>query len=59
VTVTFYLPLLRSHFALWLDADFLNGSSNSCETYGNPAPLSSTEDFSVSVVEVWGFTEKR
>jgi len=46
-----------NHFSLWLDSDFMNGSSNSSETFGNPT-LSSMEDFQVSIVEVWGFIDK-
>lgn len=43
-----------SHFALYLDGDLLRGSSAASETYGNPC-LSSTEDFVVKEVELWGF----
>ncbi|KAL8472106.1 hypothetical protein ACS0TY_029363 [Phlomoides rotata] len=43
-----------SHFALYLDAELLSGSSSSSETYGNPC-LSCSEDFEVKEVELWGF----
>ncbi|VFQ61957.1 unnamed protein product [Cuscuta campestris] len=42
------------HFALYLDGDLMTGSSAASETYGNPC-LSSTEDFVVKEVELWGF----
>ncbi|XP_010555364.1 PREDICTED: oxidation resistance protein 1-like [Tarenaya hassleriana] len=42
------------HFALYLDNDLLNGSSAYSETYGNPC-LSSSQDFEVKEVELWGF----
>ncbi|KAF5458150.1 hypothetical protein F2P56_022206 [Juglans regia] len=42
------------HFALYLDADLLNGSSSVSETYGNPC-LAHSEDFEVKEVELWGF----
>eukprot|EP01117_Protostelium_nocturnum_P019502 TRINITY_DN846_c0_g1_i2.p1 TRINITY_DN846_c0_g1~~TRINITY_DN846_c0_g1_i2.p1 ORF type:complete len:977 (+),score=278.62 TRINITY_DN846_c0_g1_i2:170-3100(+) len=39
-------------FSFWLDSDLNNGSSNACETFKSPT-LSSSEDFQISVVEVW------
>ncbi|KAG6657560.1 uncharacterized protein LOC122307237 isoform X2 [Carya illinoinensis] len=42
------------HFALYLDADLLNGSSSVSETYGNPC-LAHSVDFEVKEVELWGF----
>ncbi|XWS33320.1 hypothetical protein CRYUN_Cryun22dG0071500 [Craigia yunnanensis] len=42
------------HFALYLDADLLNGSSSFSETYGNPC-LAFSEDFEVKEIELWGF----
>ena len=40
---------------LWLDSDFENGSSDTCLTFENES-LSSTVDFKVDGVEVWGLT---
>ncbi|BBN13055.1 protein MpOXR3 [Marchantia polymorpha subsp. ruderalis] len=42
------------HFALYLDAELLNGTSANCETFGNPC-LATTEDFVLKDVELWGF----
>lgn len=42
------------HFALYLDADLLNGSSYESETFGNPC-LAHSDDFKVKEVELWGF----
>ncbi|KAL3691151.1 hypothetical protein R1sor_004802 [Riccia sorocarpa] len=42
------------HFALYLDADLLHGTSANCETFGNPC-LASTEEFALKHVELWGF----
>jgi hypothetical protein len=42
------------HFGLWLDENFLHGSSYNCETYGNRS-LATTEDFLCTGVEAWGF----
>ena len=44
-----------SHFAIWLDGDLQNGTSGTCETFGSPC-LSSTPEFQISSLEVWGFT---
>jgi len=43
-----------TNFGLWMDSDFERGSSSYCETFDNPS-LSSTEDFQILLVEVWGF----
>ncbi|XP_066319573.1 oxidation resistance protein 1-like [Miscanthus floridulus] len=42
------------HFALYLDADLLTGSSSNSETFNNGC-LSHSPDFSVKDVELWGF----
>jgi len=42
------------NFGLWMDSDFERGSSTHCETFDNPC-LSSTEDFQILLLEVWGF----
>ncbi|AQK56486.1 TLD-domain containing nucleolar protein [Zea mays] len=42
------------HFALYLDADLLIGSSSNSETFNNGC-LSHSSDFSVKDVELWGF----
>ena len=47
-------PCHSGHFGLWLDEDFLHGSSYNCETYGNH-PLATTEDFLCTGIEAWGF----
>ena len=47
-------PCHSGHFGLWLDEDFLHGSSYNCETYGN-RPLATTEDFLCTGIEAWGF----
>jgi hypothetical protein len=41
-------------FGLHLDANLDQGTSGTCDTYGN-APLASSEMFRVVRVEVWGF----
>nr|CAB3264612.1 oxidation resistance protein 1 [Phallusia mammillata] len=41
---------------LWLDSDLCHGSSHTCLTFNN-AVLSSTEDFFIQGVEVWGFRD--
>jgi LysM repeat protein len=43
-------------FGLWIDSDFLYGSSGYCETFMNNC-LASTTDFKCTVVECWGFHE--
>jgi hypothetical protein len=40
-------------FGFWLDSDFYNGSSYESDTFGSP-PLAGSEDFIITVVEVWG-----
>ncbi|XP_062221975.1 uncharacterized protein LOC133921205 [Phragmites australis] len=42
------------HFALYLDADLLSGSSSNSETFNNQC-LSHSPDFAVKEVELWGF----
>lgn len=42
------------HFALYLDADLLSGSSSNSETFNNMC-LSHSPDFAVKDVELWGF----
>lgn len=44
------------HFAIWLDAKLQRGQSLSSETFGNPT-LSSSPDFDVYEIEVWGFVQ--
>lgn len=44
-------------FGLWLDSDFTIGTSGPCPTFGNKAPISSTEDFEVVSMEMWGIFE--
>eukprot|EP01119_Soliformovum_irregulare_P005379 TRINITY_DN17146_c0_g1_i1.p1 TRINITY_DN17146_c0_g1~~TRINITY_DN17146_c0_g1_i1.p1 ORF type:complete len:512 (+),score=98.25 TRINITY_DN17146_c0_g1_i1:122-1657(+) len=39
-------------FALWLDSDFLKGSTRECETWDNP-PLTSQEQFTCLRLELW------
>ncbi|KAF6253531.1 TLD-domain-containing protein [Scenedesmus sp. NREL 46B-D3] len=39
-------------FAIWLDAELLQGSSGSCGTFGSPC-LASKEEFRVAAVELW------
>lgn len=44
------------YFGLWLSADYGNGHSKAkpqCTTYGSPM-LSSSEEFQVELLEVWG-----
>lgn len=43
------------HFAIHLEDTLLTGSSGACDTFGNNC-LATSMDFSVSNVEVWGFT---
>ena len=43
------------HFALWLDNDLFEGSSNSCLTFASPC-LASKSDFHVSALELWQIT---
>ena len=40
------------HFAIWLDAEFLHGSSGTCATFGSPC-LAYKEEFKVAAVELW------
>mmetsp|Transcript_5129 Transcript_5129/g.11814 ORF Transcript_5129/g.11814 Transcript_5129/m.11814 type:complete len:146 (+) Transcript_5129:1-438(+) len=40
------------HFALWLDNDFLHGSSGTCSTYDSEC-LASTTEFQIVYMEVW------
>jgi hypothetical protein len=42
------------HFALYLDADLLRGSSGQCSTFGSSCLASSTV-FECVTVEIWGF----
>ena len=47
------------YFGLWLSADYGTGHSKAkpkCSTYGSPM-LSSSEDFQVDMLEVWGVGE--
>ncbi|KAF8069683.1 Oxr1 [Scenedesmus sp. PABB004] len=39
-------------FAIWLDAELLQGSSGACGTFGSPC-LASREEFTVNAVELW------
>uniref|UniRef100_A0A7R9YSI3 Oxidation resistance protein 1 n=1 Tax=Chlamydomonas euryale TaxID=1486919 RepID=A0A7R9YSI3_9CHLO len=40
------------HFAVWLDNDLCEGSSNPCDTFASPT-LSATPEFRVTALEVW------
>ena len=40
------------HFALWVDAELLEGNSGVCATFGSPC-LASSEEFRVAELEVW------
>ena len=40
------------HFALWVDAELLEGNSGACATFGSPC-LASAEEFRVVELEVW------
>ncbi|XP_022523652.1 nuclear receptor coactivator 7 isoform X2 [Astyanax mexicanus] len=42
------------HLALWLDADLNHGTTSKCSTFNNQ-PLSSQQDFTVRILEVWAF----
>lgn len=46
----------RGTFGLWIDSEFLYGSSDYCETFMNNC-LASEKDFKCTVVECWGFHE--
>ena len=39
---------------LWLDADLYRGRTQRCATFNNDL-LSTTEDFTIECVELWGF----
>lgn len=43
------------NYALWMDGELLNGTSGSCETFGNMC-LAHNEDFELKNVELWGFS---
>ena len=40
------------HFAVWLDNDLFEGTSNQCHTF-NSVSLASTSDFHVQALELW------
>jgi len=40
-------------FGLWIDNDFLRGSSSPCETFMNSC-LASSEQFKCLDIEIWG-----
>ncbi|KAG6547123.1 hypothetical protein Mapa_011375 [Marchantia paleacea] len=42
------------HYSVMLDSDLLTGCSGPCVTFGSPC-LASSDNFEVSMVEVWGF----
>ncbi|EFJ52510.1 hypothetical protein VOLCADRAFT_56079 [Volvox carteri f. nagariensis] len=44
------------HFAIWLDAELLSGSSGICGTFGSPC-LANGEEFRVQHLEVWQTTQ--
>nr|KAJ3419214.1 oxidation resistance protein 1 [Polyrhizophydium stewartii] len=44
----------QGRFGLWIDDELFNGHSEPCETFANE-PLSSTADFHIVALEVWGF----
>lgn len=49
------------YFGLWVSADFGCGSSKArptCSTFGSPC-LSSTEEFTIDILEVWGIGRPR
>lgn len=39
-------------FAIWLDAELLQGNSGTCGTFGSPC-LASKEDFKILGLELW------
>merc|ERR1712083_703792 len=44
-------------FAFWIGKDFLQGTSAPSETFGNPSPLASGEEFVLKSVECWAFDQ--
>jgi len=40
------------HFAIWIDSDFVNGTSGECDTFHSPS-LCSHEEFTCHILEVW------
>ncbi|KAH9250408.1 hypothetical protein BASA81_011816 [Batrachochytrium salamandrivorans] len=44
----------QGHFGLWMDGELFNGHSGPCDTFGNDN-LSSTSNFHIVALEVWGF----
>ena len=40
------------HFAVWLDNDLFEGSSNTCNTF-NSVCLAGSTDFHVQALELW------
>lgn len=42
------------HFALYIDDELAQGSSMQCDTFNSPS-LSSSEEFEVLHMELWGF----
>ncbi|GIL94425.1 hypothetical protein Vretimale_619 [Volvox reticuliferus] len=44
------------HFAIWVDADLLAGSSGICGTFGSPC-LAHAEEFKVQHLELWQATQ--
>ncbi len=43
------------HFAVWLDNDLFEGSSNACNTFSSVG-LASSPDFHVASLELWHVT---
>jgi len=48
---------LNSKYGLYVDKELHKGTSEITDTFLN-RPLASKENFSISVIEVWTFTDK-
>jgi hypothetical protein len=42
--------------AIFIDGDFLQGSSHACNTFDNKPLNGPAEDFSIYAIELWGFS---
>ena len=47
----------RSSYGIYLDKEFMNGSSEPCDTFDNSC-LASTDHFQILVLEVWTFAKR-